>query len=131
MPPTDSTSARQFLSLHPVFFAANLPKTLRFYQETLGFAKEFETGDPTFYAAASRDGVELHFRHLDLPPVKGGRDADIVDVYITVADVDRLYSELVGRGAKVIYGPVKQEYGMKEFYVEDCNGYRLAFGQHI
>ena len=131
MPPTDSTPARQFLSLHPVLFAADLPKTLRYYQETLGFAKEFETGDPAFYAAASRDGMALHFRHLDLPPVKGDRDADVVDVYITVTDVDGLYSELVGRGAKVIYGLTKQEYGMKEFYVEDCNGYRLAFGQRI
>ena len=131
MPLIDSTPARQFLSLHPVLFAADLPKTLRFYQETLGFAKEFETGDPAFYAAASRDDVEIHFRHLDSPPIKGERDADVVDVYTTVADVDRLYSELVGRGAKVIYGPTKQEYGMKEFYVEDGNGYRLAFGQAI
>ncbi len=43
--------------------------------------------------------------------------------------MDRLYSEMVGRGAKVVYGPAQQEYGMKEFYVEDCNGYRLAFAQ--
>jgi uncharacterized glyoxalase superfamily protein PhnB len=131
MPPTDAPPARQLLSLHPVLFTADIPGTLRHYQDTLGFAKKFESGGPAFYAAASRDGIALHFRHLDSPPVRGERGADVVDVYITVADMDRLHSELVGRGAKVIYGPARQDYGMKEFYVEDCNGCRLAFGQQI
>ena len=131
MPTTNVPPPRQFLSLHPVLISADLPKTLQYYQETLGFAKDFENGDPAFYAAASRDGLQLHFRHLDQPPTKGERSADLVDVYVAVTDMDRLYSEFVGRGAKVIYGPATQDNGMKEFYVEDCNGYRLAFGQEI
>ncbi len=129
MPATEATPTRQFLHLTPVWFTDDIPRTIRYYEETLGFQMDFDYGDPVFYAAVSCGGLQIHLRHLDQPPAKEEREADLIDLYVTVADMDRLYSEMVGRGAKIVYGPVEQEYGMKEFYVEDCNGYRLAFGQ--
>ncbi len=131
MPATEATPTRQFQQLTPVWFTDDIPRTLCYYEETLGFQMNFDYGDPVFYAAVSRDGLQIHLRHLDELPAKEEREADIIDLYVTVADVDRLYSELAGRGVQVVYGPAKQEYGMKEFYVEDCHGYRLGFGQPI
>ena len=92
------------------------------------FRQELEGQVPWSKPLALATGIS-YLRHLDEPPAKEEREADLIDLYVTVADMDRLYSEMVGRGAKIVYGPVEQEYGMKEFYVEDCNGYRLAFGQ--
>jgi catechol 2,3-dioxygenase-like lactoylglutathione lyase family enzyme len=126
-----NTDAKLLLTLTPVLLVADLAATLRYYQETLGFQKDWDYGNPVFYASISRDQITFNLRHVDTPPSLSPRSADIIDFYITVASVDLLYSELSGRGANVVYGPAKQDYGMKEFYIEDCNGYRLGFGQPI
>lgn len=131
MPNTGQANPKQLLTLTPVLLVADLAAMLHYYQETLGFQKDWEYGDPAFYASMSRDDITFHLRHLDAPPALSPRHADVIDFNITVSNVDLLYSELFGRGAKVVYGPAKQEYGMKEFYIEDCNGYRLGFGQPI
>lgn len=131
MPDDSNTAPKQLLALNPVLLVADLAKTLQYYQETLGFQKDWEYGDPAFYASISRDDITFNLRHADAPSPPSPRNADIIDFYITVTNVDLLYSELFGRGAKVVYGPAKQEYGLKEFYIEDCNGYRLGFCQPI
>jgi uncharacterized glyoxalase superfamily protein PhnB len=46
-----------------------------------------------------------------------------------VTNVDELYRELTQKGAAVVYVPVVQPYGMKEFAVRDPNGYVLGFGE--
>jgi uncharacterized glyoxalase superfamily protein PhnB len=51
------------------------------------------------------------------------------DLYIHVEDVERLYEELVSRGADIVHGPVDQGYGTHEFGVRDPHGYILAFGR--
>lgn len=131
MPETSSPHPKQLLTLNPVLLVADLAATLQYYQETLGFQKDWNHGDPAFHACVSRDGIAFHLRHMDTPPALSPRSADTVDFYITVSNVDLFYSELFGRGAKVVYGPAKQDYGMREFYIEDNNGYRLGFGQPV
>jgi uncharacterized glyoxalase superfamily protein PhnB len=51
------------------------------------------------------------------------------DVFFWVNDVEALHGELELKGATVVYAPVVQPYGMKEFAVRDPNGYVLGFGQ--
>jgi uncharacterized glyoxalase superfamily protein PhnB len=46
-----------------------------------------------------------------------------------VNDVEALHAELVTKGAVIVYPPVIQPYGMKEFAIRDPNGYVLGFGQ--
>ena len=50
-------------------------------------------------------------------------------MFFWVDDVMKLHAELAGAGATVVYAPVVQPYGMKEFAVRDPNGYVLGFGQ--
>ena len=132
MPDTHPAAPKQLTALTPVLIVAGLAQTIQYYQETLGFQKDWEYGDPVFYASVSREGIAFHLRHVDapLPPVRH-TGIDTIDFYLTVSDMDLIYAELLGRGANVVYGPAKQDYGMKEFYIEDCNGYRLGFGQPI
>jgi catechol 2,3-dioxygenase-like lactoylglutathione lyase family enzyme len=127
-----TTPDARLLTLHPVLLVADIAETIRWYEEALGFVKDWEHGDPAFYASVSRDGITVHLRHLDSPlPHHRHEEADTVDFYIMVSDVDRLHSEFLRRGANIIYGPVSQDYGMREFYIEDGNGYRLCFGQPL
>ncbi len=127
----DTAPPKQFLHLTPVLVTQDITATIHHYQHTLGFEKVFDYGDPVFYVGVSRDGFDFHFSRRNQGSVLPERTSESVDIYVTVADVDRLYSELVGRGAEVVYGPANHDYGIREFYVKDCNGYRLAFGQRI
>jgi uncharacterized glyoxalase superfamily protein PhnB len=50
-----------------------------------------------------------------------------LDAYIWVNDLDALYAELQGRGAKIIEPPAMRVYKCYELVVEDNFGFRLCF----
>ena len=58
-------------------------------------------------------------------------DSDAWDCYVWVDDVESLHREFTTKGVKVTRGLCDQPYGNRDFDVEDCNGYRLCFGQPI
>ena len=53
----------------------------------------------------------------------------IGSAYFYVRDVDRLYAELLEKGADVRGEPVSQPWGLREFSVLDAERNRLTFGQ--
>jgi predicted enzyme related to lactoylglutathione lyase len=52
------------------------------------------------------------------------------DAYIWVDNADALHDEFKAKGVKIARGICDQPYGCRDFDVEDCNGYRLCFGQN-
>lgn len=102
-----------------------------YYRETLGFGCDYAAGEPPEFAIYSRGGCAVMFRHSPDPgricptELQGGT----WDVFAWVTDVHALYEEYERKGAVVVYEPVVQPYGMKEFAVRDPNGYVLGFGQ--
>jgi hypothetical protein len=50
-----------------------------------------------------------------------------LDAYIWVNELDALFAELTGRGAKILERPVLRVYKCYEMVVEDNFGFRLAF----
>jgi hypothetical protein len=56
---------------------------------------------------------------------------DTWDAYVWVDDVDGLYREFKSRAVTITRGLCDQPYGVRDFDVEDCNGYRLCFGQPV
>jgi uncharacterized glyoxalase superfamily protein PhnB len=104
-----------------------------YYRDVLGFACEYAAGEPPQFAIHSRGGAAIMFRRVEeagciCPNEKQG---GTWDVFSWVEDVDSLYRELTLMGAEVVYEPVVQPYGMKEFAVRDPNGYVLGFGQAL
>ena len=102
-----------------------------YYRRVLGFEREYAAGDPPVFAIYSRNGSPVMFRLMEDPGLMcpNERQGGTWDVFFWVSDVERLHDELVGNGASVVYPPVVQPYGMKEFAVRDPNGYVLCFGQ--
>ena len=47
--------------------------------------------------------------------------------YLTIDDVENLYLDIKNK-VKIIKEIETKFYGMKEFYIQDCNGYILGFG---
>ncbi|WP_368665713.1 hypothetical protein, partial [Pseudomonas sp. 2995-3] len=74
----------------------------------------------------SREGVHFLFKESTMPEaVRPNALINVVlDTYVWVNDVDVIYEELKGRGAKIIFGPVEMEYNMRDLLIEDLYGYR-------
>ena len=53
------------------------------------------------------------------------------DAYIWVDNADTLSAEFKSKGVAITRDVCNQPYGCRDFDVEDCNGYRLCFGQDI
>lgn len=53
------------------------------------------------------------------------------DAYLWIDNVEALYQEFIDKGVKITRTICYQPYSNRDFEVEDCNGYRLCFGQDI
>ena len=115
----------------PQFFSADLDTTLSFYSEKLGFERQFEYGEPPFYAGAIRDGFSIFFRHVDHAPTPPSEkyDNELLDAYLRVEDVRRLHAEYCAREVARFRDLAAMPWGFTEFVVQDCDGRLLCFGQ--
>ena len=78
----------------PVFVVRDVPKSVAYYRDALGFETEFLYGEPTFYAGVERGNVLIHLQAADHTTRLPGHGA--VNVFVT--DVDALYQELKSPG---------------------------------
>jgi len=124
---------KHFYGVVPVFLVDEIVPTVEYYRDVLGFEVDFVYGDPPTYGSVSRGGAVLQFTLSDPP---GRRNSVLragpgngVDAYFVVRDVDELHEELRSRGALVRQSPATHYYGMREFKIEDCNGYLMVFAE--
>jgi uncharacterized glyoxalase superfamily protein PhnB len=126
---------RRFFGVIPVFLVDDVVQTAEYYRNVLGFDVDFIYGEPAVYASVSRDDAILNFTKSD----PAGRRNSVaksgvgngVDAYIVVSDIDDVYEELMHHGAKSVTAPESQDYGMREFLIEDLNGYRIALAEEL
>ena len=116
----------------PYFPVPDVAAIGNYYRDVLGFACEYSAGEPPEFAVASRSGCAIMFRRVPDPALisPNERQGGTWDVFFWVHDVESIYAELAGKAATIVYPPVVQPYGMKEFAVRDPNGYVLGFGQN-
>lgn len=106
----------------PVLFVSDVKAAVTWYCEQLGFTVSFES--PWNYSGVQRDGVEIHMGQGQAPPLQGG-----AHLYFMVQGIDDLATELTARG--VAGRLVDQEYGAREFHLDDPFGYHIAFSEMI
>lgn len=122
MPKTTSIGRR----LVPALLVRDMDETLEFYR-TLGFrlTGSYPTrSDPT-WAEVQRDSVTLQF-HTEPPQGTPASPVCSGTFYLFPESVTDLAEELRGK-VDFVWGPEVMEYGMREFAVQDPNGYYLAF----
>ena len=116
----------------PVFFTMNIPATLAWYQEKLGFECVGTWHDPPVYAIVARDRREIHFRCAEPPTPNPDKYPDeLLDAYLSVDDVGALHSEYASRGVEFTRKLDNTPWGTREFVVKDCDGRLLAFGSGL
>ena len=116
----------------PQFFTTDLPATLAYYKETLGFECLGAWNDPPVYAIVARDEHAIHFRCAEPPTANPDKYSDeLLDAYLFVEDADVLYSEYAARGVKFTRHLANMPWKSREFVVKDCEGRLLAFGANL
>lgn len=113
----------------PVFFTTDIPGTLAYYEDKLGFACLGTWHDPPVYAIVARDERAIHFRCADPPTAHPDKyEEELLDAYISVEDADALYAEYAAKGVEFTRKLGVMPWGAREFVVKDCDGRLLVFG---
>jgi uncharacterized glyoxalase superfamily protein PhnB len=111
----------------------NMKKTIQFYRDSLGFkmGMAFLDADNPEYADLSKDGMVLMLIPAKNVGIGAKEKLGIgVNLYMQIdGDIDEYYSELKSRGVKVVADIKDEPYGIRDFTVEDINGYKLTFNQ--
>ena len=139
--------AVKFKKLTPDLMVLNVAKAVKFYTEKLGFKiamlvpeneKAIETKlaneKKYVYAMVSRNEVFVMFMRKDVyekdvQALKGAPIGASATFYCDVNNVSELYDSFKENGVDIIKGISTTWYGMKEFYIRDCNGYILGFAE--
>lgn len=113
----------------PQFLVRKLDESLAFYEERLGFTRDFVYEG--FYASVSRDRAVIHLKCAPKPEAERAhrRSEEHLDAYLIVDGVGELHDELVGRGAPITRPLEQRPWGTRDFYVEDPDGYILCFSE--
>jgi uncharacterized glyoxalase superfamily protein PhnB len=115
-------------SLAPQLLVDDLGRAMAYYRDALGFTFDQTWGG--FYAIGRLDGLELHLKEAPKNPAerKHRRDNEHLDVSAGVDGIEAFYEQCVANGAKILKPLAATEWGTKDFYVEDPDGYILCFG---
>jgi catechol 2,3-dioxygenase-like lactoylglutathione lyase family enzyme len=123
----DLKTQPRLTSFAPQFLVDDLARSISFYQR-LGFT----FGDPWegFYAIGERDGLELHLKEApkNLAEREHRRTNAHLDAAAGVDGIEGFYERCVTSGATILKPLMATEWGTKDFYVEDPDGYIIAFG---
>ena len=118
-------------SLAPQLLVDDLEKAIAFYRDVLGFA--FGPSWGGFYAIGKRDGFELHLKCAPktVEDRANRHQHEHLDIYAGVDGVDEFYEICMDKGAKILKPLAPTAWGTKDFYLEDPEGYIIAFGEAL
>lgn len=118
----------------PLLQVFDMPASIRFYRDVLGFevVQTSEAGERFDWAMLRLGGAELmlntayeeHERPAAPDPSRVAAHED-TGLFFACPDVEGAYEHLRAQGIEVVK-PVVREYGMKQLYVSDPDGYGLC-----
>jgi catechol 2,3-dioxygenase-like lactoylglutathione lyase family enzyme len=119
------------LASAPQFLVEKLNDSLRFYEQRLGFSRDFVYQD--FYASVSRDRAVIHLKCAPKLEAERAhrRSEEHLDAFLVVSGVQELHEELTGRGAPISKRLELRPWGTRDFHVEDPDGYILCFSEVV
>jgi len=124
-----------FQKLTPNLLVTNVERSLAFYVGTLGFERGMTVPDasPFVFASVTSGPVEIFLNDAatavkEYPAFAGKPIGATGTLYIEVDGVDALHDRIKST-VKVVMPIATQFYGMREFAIEDPDGYVLTFGE--
>jgi uncharacterized glyoxalase superfamily protein PhnB len=125
----------RFQKLTPNLLVASVERSLAFYQDILGFSRGMTVPDvpPFAFASVTSGAVEIFFNEAasaiqEYPAFAGRPIGATGTLFIELEGVDALHDRLAGRVKMVM--PIETKfYGMREFAIEDPDGYIITFAE--
>jgi catechol 2,3-dioxygenase-like lactoylglutathione lyase family enzyme len=123
----DLKALARLTSLAPQFLVDDLARSMAFYQK-LGFV--FGAAWEGFYAIGERDGLELHLKEApkNVAEREFRRAHEHLDAAAGVDGIEAFYENCLAHEISILKPLAPTEWGTKGFYVEDPDGYIIAFG---
>jgi uncharacterized glyoxalase superfamily protein PhnB len=120
----------------PYFIVDDVVVSANYYRDKLGFEYERFWGDPPCFCMVQRRGIVIMLSQFEKPGLKRPNHlADpkrgAWDAYIWVDNADALFAEFRSQGVTIARPICDQEYGCRDFDIEDLNSYRICFGQNL
>jgi len=114
-------------SFAPQFLVDDLTRSMTYYR-TLGF--RFPEPWDGFYAIGELDGLELHLKEAPKNEAerRHRREHEHLDAAAGVDGIEEFYARCVANGVTVLKPLTVTAWGTKDFYIEDPDGYIIAFG---
>ena len=123
--------------LTPNLIVSNVERSLSFYEDTLGFARGMTVPEqsPFVFASATSGPIEIFFNDRSTVTKESPQMAGLAfgggnTMFIEVTGVDALHDAISAR-VKVTMPLVTQWYGVREFAIEDPDGYVITFAERI
>jgi len=121
--------------ISPLLAVRNMKQTVEFYKNSLGFklGMTFPDAENPEYADLSKDGMVLMFIPAQNHGI-GSEERLGIGVYLYMnidGDIDEYYSELKSKDVRIAVEIKDEPYGVRDFTVEDIDGYKLTFNRAI
>lgn len=121
--------------LSPTLAVRDMKQTIAFYKDVLGFktGMMFPDAKNPEYADLSKDDMVL----MVIPVANCGIGAEAklgtgVNFYMQIdGSIDEYYQEVKKKGARIITDIKDEPFGIRDFTVDDINGYQLTFNQIV
>ena len=119
--------------ISPALAVRNVIQTIKFYRDSLGFkmGMTFPNADIPEYADLSKDGMVLMF--IPTENIGINREEKLgmgVNLYMQIdGDIDKYYNELKDKNVKIVVDIKDEPYGIRDFTIEDIDGYKITFNQ--
>ena len=123
-------------AISPFFIVSNVPSSLSFYRDRLGFEITFAGPEPNdiFFGIVRRGGAQILLKDIGVPPMPN-HTRDVKkgiarwDAFVYVPDPDALAHEFASRNVE-FFVPLKDTHdGLRGFELKDVDGYVLFFGR--
>jgi uncharacterized glyoxalase superfamily protein PhnB len=126
-----------FGKLTPNLLVANVERSLAFYTDTLGFTRGMTVPEqsPFVFASVTSGPIEIFLNDAataikEYPAFAGKPIGATATMFIEMEGIDAFH-DAVKPKVKIAMPIVTQFYGMREFAIEDPDGYLITFAQRV
>ncbi|MCF6410007.1 VOC family protein [Pseudalkalibacillus salsuginis] len=103
----------------------NITKAKYFYEEVLGLDQLMNLGWIATYGSDEEMNTQISFLS------QGGSQAPVPDLSIEVDDLDDALTRIKEAGIPIEYGPAKEPWGVRRFFVRDPFGKLINILSHL
>jgi len=113
----------------PVISTTDVAKTVMYFENTLGFERQWMWGEPPVYAGLKAGDAELYITHDPAHAAAIKQHALAPDVFLWVKDIDTIYQKHQANGAEIAEELSQRPWGVRQYVVREPNGYKLKIAE--